>query len=304
MEDYKSVNLLAEAAKLYGDICAFSAIQMNEQIFSIEQIKFIQNNLQSYITNKINLPFSARAIDGRVWKAYADNLYDIEKIEDSVFHVGEIIVPDDENKIHKIADCNRVKALRGELDINNTVRRSSNYVGQSNWDRLEECLTWIQNKGYPVDDNYILLYGNEHTVMDGWHRAACLYYLYGNIEIPIRRVHFRKGTRKTNQYIFPYEKIQKGSKVAIYGAGEIGKAYKYQIEKNKFCRLVAWTDTNWEAKEDIFRKMMVSPTELTRIKADYIVVAVQDERSKKEIETILLMLGIDEKRIIQRNVRE
>lgn len=44
------------------------------------------------------------------------------------------------------------------------------------------------------------------------------------------------------KYIFPYERIDKGESIILYGAGNIGQAYYKQIEKTDYCKIVHWVD--------------------------------------------------------------
>lgn len=60
---------------------------------------------------------------------------------------------------------------------------------EDNKSRLENIYNSIKDNGYPFDNKYIILLGNENYVRDGQHRIACLKMLgYKNIEI--LRFHF------------------------------------------------------------------------------------------------------------------
>lgn len=291
-------NILVEAARLLGRMQALEKVQEKEEILPAEQIDTIRKRCIRLLNEKIDIPlFHAEQMDARVLETYAFELIYLEKIEEDCLPVGELIVVDDGNQVRQIAKCNRVKALQGKLRINDTIRRTSNFPEQTNHDRLTECLEWIKNHGYPFLDNYILLFGSEYTIMDGWHRAACLYYLNGNIKVPVRRVFFQKGVRKTAQYIFPYEKVKKGSKVAIYGAGDIGRTYVEQLKENKYCSVVGWTDSKWERMRG---EKLISLEAVVKLPLDYVVIAVRADEAKAEMENSLLRLGFPKEKIVQR----
>ncbi|MCI8529564.1 MAG: hypothetical protein HFH82_10495 [Lachnospiraceae bacterium] len=67
--------------------------------------------------------------------------------------------------------------------------KSTNHFFENNAERMHNVMKEIKEsaKIYPV-----VVYGNEDVVRDGTHRLACLYYLYGNIDVPVIRVYVAK----------------------------------------------------------------------------------------------------------------
>lgn len=301
----RNVTLVTEVAKLLGQIERVSRIQGAEKIFCENKLFDWKAAIKSFITKEINVEgFHAESMDERMLETFSHILPYIERIREDFFPIGELIVIDDGNKVHQIADCNRVKALQGALNLNHTIRRESNYCNESNEDRLRSCLDFVKQRGYPFEENYILLYGDENTIMDGWHRASCLYYLYGNLEVPVRRVYFKPGTRRTEQYIFPYEKVPGKSRVAIYGAGDIGASYVYQLKKNGYCKVAAWLDKDWKNKEKMFSVKVIAPEEIKKMNPDYVVIAVREDALKLEMEKELLKNGVPAEKIVHRSTWE
>lgn len=66
---------------------------------------------------------------------------------------------------------------------------STNHIYENNAERMNNVMKEIKEsaKIFPV-----VVYGNEDVVRDGTHRLACLYYLYGNIDVPVIRVYVAK----------------------------------------------------------------------------------------------------------------
>lgn len=64
--------------------------------------------------------------------------------------------------------------------------KSTNHVCESNAERMDNVMKEVKEsaKIFPV-----VVYGEEDVVRDGTHRLACLYYLYGNIDVPVIRVY-------------------------------------------------------------------------------------------------------------------
>lgn len=82
-----------------------------------------------------------------------------------------------------------IKALNGRPSENNK-RNERNYYGQTNQQRLDNMLDSIKKNGYPYKGKKIVLLKGSNKIYDGQHRAACMYHLWGNKEVPILRITF------------------------------------------------------------------------------------------------------------------
>lgn len=106
------------------------------------------------------------------------------------------------------------------------------------------------------------------------------------------------------QYLFPYTKVKKGSRLIVYGAGVIGRQLVDALKcENTEYELVAWTDKGWK---DYEKKGMevIRPEKIKNFPYDFIVIAVTGVKMVKQIVEELIHLGIDENKIakIDRNV--
>lgn len=110
------------------------------------------------------------------------------------------------------------------------------------------------------------------------------------------RKDFLENVNENNEVIFPIEDIIYGSKVIVYGAGNVGQAYIRQNEKYHFCEIVQWVDKNYfNFKREL---NVMDPKEIKKIKFDFIIIAVQTAGVAREIQEELLSYGIEEKKII------
>lgn len=133
----------------------------------------------------------------------AASLIDLEDIRTEEMYLEDILVDtyDEEGKVvYKPLPNSRVlKALNGDT-AENDARRQINYFHpngwerQSNQERINYDLEQIKQYGYPVDGELIMLRG-DNTIIDGQHRASCLYFLYGNIKVPVRKIYFKERER-------------------------------------------------------------------------------------------------------------
>ena len=102
--------------------------------------------------------------------------------------------------------------------------------------------------------------------------------------------------RKHEQYIFPFERIGQGSRVVLYGAGNVGKSYYRQIKDYEGIKLVGWVDA---ARREAYEGCSISsPDTLPEWGYDYVVIAVWPEDVAKQIHGSLLSAGVAEEKII------
>ena len=103
----------------------------------------------------------------------------------------------------------------------------------------------------------------------------------------------KKNSRRFWYAMFPFHLIEKGSRIVIYGAGEVAKDYLRQIECDNYCKVVAVLDTNRAGE-----RINLNKNEITTIKAidylkqyddyDKIVISVRDEETANSIKNSIL----------------
>jgi SAM-dependent methyltransferase len=96
-------------------------------------------------------------------------------------------------------------------------------------------------------------------------------------------------------YIFPFDKVEKNSKIIIYGAGGIGSRYLEQIKILNYCDCLFFVDRNFENIQTLSGIKVSSIEEISTVKYDKIVIAAKDE----SIREALLQMGIPEEKIVQ-----
>ena len=98
-------------------------------------------------------------------------------------------------------------------------------------------------------------------------------------------------------HLFPYSLVNKGSKIIIAGAGEVGKSFVEQISKNQYCEIVVIVDRNYQHYDCLNGIKVVSPRMIKNYVYDKIVIAVSDEK-KQSVLSDLLALEINKNQII------
>ena len=97
--------------------------------------------------------------------------------------------------------------------------------------------------------------------------------------------------------MFPFDKVSRGAKIILYGAGHVGKLYYHQVRQVNYCDVVAWVDKG-KAGDIIGEYKINTLEEINEMLFDCIVVAVAGEEIKIDITDALIMQGIDRKKII------
>lgn len=98
-----------------------------------------------------------------------------------------------------------------------------------------------------------------------------------------------------NNYLFPFDKIQKGNKIVLYGAGPVGRTYYKQIKKLCYVEIILWVDKNYK---DLNNSMVESTDEIKKFDYDYIVIANRSLENSLRIKENLIGKGFQENKII------
>lgn len=98
-------------------------------------------------------------------------------------------------------------------------------------------------------------------------------------------------------YLFPFYTNVYQKKVVLYGAGEVGQSYFYQLKKWGGCFIVLWVDKKHEVYQYLDENI-TAVAELGTIEFDYVIVAVASESVAREINSELISKGIDKNIIL------
>ncbi len=178
-----------------------------------------------------------------------------------------------------------------------------NYAVKACLDRLA-CFSSCQAEEllYNVlhDDGFqklgINLKCNEHDISEGmWEKCKKIQemeyveYLYGKQNALQQMIN-------STGFIYPLPSslLVGKRKIAIYGAGNVGKSYFIQFLNQKEYELVGWYDKNYAS----YGFPIESPEVLREKMIDMVLVAVQLDTVALEIKKDLLKLGIDEAKIV------
>lgn len=101
-------------------------------------------------------------------------------------------------------------------------------------------------------------------------------------------------------FSFPYNLIQRGSRLLFYGAGEVGRSYVNELKLTEYAQIVGWADKNYESIREYNGVNVIAPERIREKKFDKLLIAVWDEEMSKSIKVNLAKLGISEEKMVWR----
>ncbi|MBE6099331.1 MAG: hypothetical protein E7197_04685 [Anaerovibrio sp.] len=104
-------------------------------------------------------------------------------------------------------------------------------------------------------------------------------------------------------FLFPFEKVPLGSKILIYGAGELGQSYFRQMMYTQYCTVVGFVDKNF--KQYTSRQFNVySPDIIRELDFDYVILAFKSVGNLPEVNRILQENNVSQEKIIFIGIRK
>lgn len=103
--------------------------------------------------------------------------------------------------------------------------------------------------------------------------------------------------REKVYHLFPFDKVNKGERIIVYGAGVVGRSYIAQLKQLNYCRIVLWVDKNFQkyASDDI-----LGIDEIKTVSFDKVVIAIENREINHDVKNELIeMQGIEEKKIVE-----
>ena len=110
---------------------------------------------------------------------------------------------------------------------------------------------------------------------------------------------FQKITKLQINYVFPFYEEMQGKRIVIYGAGNVGKDYYWQLRNREDIDIAGWTDKDAVSyQKEGYPLITVRDMEL--IDYDYIVIAVMSETVSGKITEELRDMGVPKEKICWR----
>ena len=102
-------------------------------------------------------------------------------------------------------------------------------------------------------------------------------------------------------YLFPFELVKPGSRVIIYGAGDVCRQFLAQLEVASYCKVVAVVDRNTDYRSEAVR--LITPGHMQEETYDAVIIAINEAHIVEAVRKDLLALGVPETKIIDASWR-
>jgi glycerol-3-phosphate cytidylyltransferase len=98
--------------------------------------------------------------------------------------------------------------------------------------------------------------------------------------------------------IFPFDKVNRGEKIVVYGIGKVGEQYARQLATLDFCEIVAFADTYAKSGTLFCGKRVFTPEELVKNSDSFERVVIASPKYHVQILNRLRALGVNPEKIV------
>lgn len=178
-----------------------------------------------------------------------------------------------------------------------------------------ESVTLVKNSSYhyvqrtsSISYRAVTAMGNNHLQMKIWYQQFKkfldnhnilngVYQIFiGMVIRTIMQANYELLLKQNSDYLYPFPKVRKGSKIVVYGAGKIGYSLVKNLDKIKDYSIMLWVDGNIN-RPALPGYKICSLQDVAYVDYDFIVVAVQNADLVNEIKNSLVAEGIPEIKI-------
>lgn len=111
---------------------------------------------------------------------------------------------------------------------------------------------------------------------------------------------YRDENQAFFKYLFPFDGVKKGSRVVLYGMGKVGSAFYAQNQLTNYCRILFCADRNYREFTDS-PVTVLAPETLKNDIFDFVVIAIENENIRKQIQEYVEKLGVPPEKIVAEN---
>lgn len=138
---------------------------------------------------------------------------------------------------------------------------------------------------------YLLKYFNMYVGKAELIKQIEYFYMYS---VNLRKMKYQ-DYHFERQFLFPFDKIEKGKSIILYGAGMVGKSYYTQMTQLNYCKDILWVDKNAAMIED---DRVQEITCIHNTVYDVILIAIENKKICRQVADELAGLGIERNKIV------
>lgn len=155
-----------------------------------------------------------------------------------------------------------------------------------------QCASYISDVAF-FDKLYLVYkylrayFGDDATLV----KQIEQFYMYS---VNLKRRAYKLSVKK-GKYVFPFDKVEKGERIVLYGAGTVGQKYREQLLKCPYCTVVLWVDSDYMSYE---HEDIVNVECIRTAQYDKIVIAIANLEISQAIKENLIKMGVESERVI------
>jgi len=138
--------------------------------------------------------FELKYFDLSFIKSISEFLPDLEKVSFENVDISKLII---QRRgflglpvLSSINQSRVLQALKGD-EVENRSYDQINRFNKTNEQRVNDVYQLITDKGYPYDNQYIVLFNHQYVIRDGQHRASSLIHSGVTGNIPVIKMYFK-----------------------------------------------------------------------------------------------------------------
>ncbi len=163
--------------------------------------------------------------------------------------------------------------------------RSPYFKGDKFYDDLYEVYTYLKKEFKKLPHWDVMEMQLDYFYMKNVDRKMYEYQIMLNMP--------KVYANAPHSFLFPFECVKQGGRIALYGAGKVGHNFKKQLEMTKYCQVVYWIDRNYQEEGVIGLEQFLGKKDY-----DQVVVALASDDVRMQIKKSLIKQGVPEEKII------
>lgn len=157
-------------------------------------------------------------------------------------------------------------------------------------------LAKMDGNGYIMDLNVLYHQLKQYIEKHSENPKEIMKIFYSEMMYDALLFHYELLLKKHGDYLYPFSKVKKGSKIIVYGASKMGWGLMKNLVGSKDYQVALWVDKN--VQQPSLSEFKISPvSDIKLVDYDYIVVAVLSAEISQEIERELMDMDITEEKI-------
>lgn len=174
---------------------------------------------------------------------------------------------------------NKVEKSFRNLCLDNCLYNLSNTLDAFAFEQLYTIIKEYAFKEFNIYNSLESDYYNSYAYQEYIYIAN-----HTSLEFCMKRIREISERNTIKNYLFPFDKVEKNSRIVLYGGGNVGRAFYSQIRKSKYCILEVWVDKKVREYDSF---SLVSLEQVKWDNIDYVIIALENKYIADDVSKII-----------------